>query len=269
MYWQGCLFVTLCLFSIATLQAQEGAGSPRWELGVGVAGQDLPHYRGSDQRHTQVLPIPLGFYTGRVIKVNRDGARGELLKGARFELNLSADVALNADNEDNRARQGMPELDSAFELGPSLNILLSGNSFSEGWSLRLPVRAVATVGGDGARSRGYVFNPRVTWRKPDVWQGWGVSSSVGALWGSQTYHRYYYSVADVYETATRPRYQAQAGFAGYYSKLSIRRRTGTWIAGLSLRYDNLSGATFADSPLVNTQHYIALSFGVGKVFWVF
>ena len=244
------------------------AGKPRWELGFGVGGQALPDYRGSNQTHIKALPLPLILYTGRYIKINRDGARGELFENSRIQFNLSADAALSGDGDDNTARAGMPELDSAFEAGPSLNIRLSGPSFNDGWALRFPARVVVTVGGEGVRQRGYVFNPRLVWRKPVIFGGWNLGVSLGALWGSDKYHSYYYAVAPEYATQARPVYEARAGYSGSYSKISLRRRWSSgWLLGVYLRYDNLSGATFEHSPLVRTEHYGAIGFGLGKTLW--
>ena len=242
---------------------------PKWEAGIGLGAQDLNHYRGSDQRTTTILPLPFALYSGKYLKINRDGARGEVFKAKKVELNISADAALSGSSEPNRAREGMPDLDSSFELGPSLNFLLAGESFSDGFALRLPARVVVTAGSDGVRQRGYVFNPRFTWRKPNAFAAWNSSVSLGALWGNHKYHAYYYSVDDEYVTDTREAYKAGAGFAGYYSKFSVSRRWDTWLLALSVRYDNLSGATFEDSPLIRTKNYSTFSFGVAKTFWTF
>ncbi len=264
------LFGSIFIISAARAEAPSLPSSPKWEVGLGFGGQDLPHYRGSDQRHNEVLPIPFVFYTGRYVKVNRDGARSEIVKRRRFELNLSADLALDADADSNRARAGMEALDTALELGPSFNILLLGDSFKNGWSLRLPIRAVTTVGaGLRLRSRGYVFNPRLTWRTANVWQNWKLSTSLGALWGSRSYHEYYYSVAPEHVTPNRTAYQAKSGFAGLYSKLSARKNMGSWLLGFSIRYDNLDGAVFEQSPLVKSKHYTVYSGAIAKTFWAF
>lgn len=259
---------TLLMMS-ATAHTQELASNkPRWGFGLGVGGQALPDYRGANQTHVKALPFPLILYTGRYVKINRDGARGELFDNNRVQFNVSADAALSGDGDDNTARQGMPELDSALEIGPSLNIRLSGPDFNSGWALRFPTRVVFTVGGDGVRHRGYVFNPRLVWRQPKVFEQWNLGVSLGLLWGNNKYHSYYYGVDSAFATAERPEYRAGAGYSGSYSKVSLRRKwSNGWLLGVYVRYDNLSGATFENSPLVKTEHYGALGFGVGKVFW--
>ncbi len=253
----------------AQAQAKKTLKQPKWQVGLGVGGQALPDYRGSDQHHNKIIPVPLVLYRGRYLKIDKGGARSEIFENLRVQINLSADAALSADSDENIARAGMPKLDSAFELGPSVNVKLSGPSFDHGWGLRFPLRAVTTVGGAGVRYRGYVFNPRLVWRKPGVYKGWGLGASVGALWGSQKYHDYYYTVLPEYATTTRPEYSAEAGYSGSYAKLSLKKFTDGWLLGAYIRYDNLSNAAFESSPLVKTKNYAAVGVGVGKVFKLF
>lgn len=235
---------------------------PKWELGVGFGGQVLNDYRGSKESQVQAYPFPFLVYRGDFIKADRNGLRGEFLSNDRVEVNLSGEMALNGNSDDNELRRGMPELESAFELGPSVNINLSGEDFNHGWQLRLPIRAVFTVGEQGLHFRGYNFNPRFSYTEPNIFAGWRARVSVGALFGSESYHDYYYSVESRYVTDLRAEYVADSGFSGYYFKTSMSQRRGNFWFGLSLRYDNLAGATFEDSPLVETNDYFAMSFAV-------
>jgi outer membrane protein len=227
-------------------------------LGLGIGGQYLPHYRGSRETHTKVLPVPLIEYKGRIFKSDRDGTRAEFALSERIELSVSADLALNDGAEDNPLREGMPELESEFQFGPSINIDLTGDGFSRGWLLRLPVRPAMTVG-DDIGYIGYTFNPMFTFIKPDLFNKWRVSMDLGLLYASEDYHQHYYRVAPEYVRATRPAYEAKAGFSGSFSEISIGSRKGNLFYGFSLRYDNLREAVFYKSPLVETEN----SFGVG------
>lgn len=235
------------------------------EFGVGVGGQYLPHYRGSKETHTKILPIPVIEYRGRILKSDREGTRAEFSLAERIEFNISADLALNDGAEDNRLREGMPELASEFQLGPSINIDLTGHGFNRGLILRLPVRPAFAVGSD-SEYIGYVANPMLTWIQPRVFDQWRISFDVGALYGSEGYHQHYYSVSPQYVTVTRPEYSAEAGFSGTFTELGISSRHGNLIYGVSLRYDNLQDAAFYPSPLVETSDYWSFSFGVGWLF---
>lgn len=235
------------------------------QFGLGVGGQYLPHYRGSEETHTKVLPIPVVEYRGRIFKSDRDGTRAEFSLAERIEFNVSADLALNDGAEDNRLREGMPELESEFQLGPSINIDLTGQGFNRGLILRLPLRPAFAVGSD-FEYIGYTVNPMVTWIKPHVFNRWRLSLDLGALYGSHDYHEHYYSVAPQYVTATRPEYKADDGFSGTFTELSVGSKSGNLVYGVSLRYDNLRNAVFYPSPLVETDDYWSVSFGIGWLF---
>ncbi len=257
------LFVILsCLVAALPVAAQE---EPLWELGVGVGTQMLGHYRGSDQYQAQFLPIPYLVYRGEFLRADDDGIRGLFFESDNFELNVSADASLNGDSEDNTLRQGMPELDSAFEVGPSANFNLTGEDFSEGWSLRVPVRAVFVTDFSTIEHIGYLANPKFTYESLD-WNGWDGSLDLGIVYGSDGYHDYYYSVASAFATPDRPAYDADTGYSGSYFKFGLSKREGRFWYGAYLRYDYLDGAAFAESPLVETDHYVTVGLGLSWVF---
>ncbi len=258
----------LCFYFLLVLSVPAlGEARPKWEVGAALGGQHLRDYRGSKESQVQAYPIPFFVYRGDFLKIDRNGVRGELLSNKRVQFNLSGEAALNGSSEDNRLREGMPELESAFELGPSLNVDLSNNDFKSGWQLRLPVRAVVTVGESGVHYQGVTFNPRLTYTKPNIFHDWRWRFNVGGLYGSNRYHAYYYSVTPEFATALRTEYEARGGFSGHYFKTSLSRRKAEYWYGVSLRYDNLSDAAFEDSPLVETEHYFSVSFIVAWLGW--
>ena len=238
-----------------------------FEIGMGVGGQSLNHYRGSSQVENVVLPFPLLIYYGNFWKIDeKDGLRGELWIDKKVEFNLSGDLELRSSTEDNVLRQGMPELDTAMQLGPEFNVNLSGEGFDEGWKLRLPVRAAFTITFDHPQFIGYTFNPKLTYIKPDFYKAWRLKSDFALLYSSDDFHEYYYSVSPEYVTAARPMYAAHGGYSGAYAKIGFYKRDGNWLYKFSLRYDYLGNTSFDDSPLVETESFYAFSFGMAYIF---
>lgn len=264
-YWLFRLLPWSVVAWCSSVHCQEA--KPKIEVGVGLVSQVLADYRGSKRYSAQALPIPYVLYRGKIFKVDRGGVRGEFLQRNRYELNVSLDASLGGNDDQDNLRAGMPELDSTLEIGPSLDISLTGTDLSQGLSLRLPVRAVFAVGSHGIDSVGYLFNPRLTWRKPNAWGGLRVSSHLGLLWADSTYHSYYYDVDSQYTQANRPAYDAGAGYSGTFIKMSLYKQVKGWRLGTSLRYDNLSGTVFNSSPLVETSSYVSLSLGITRRLW--
>lgn len=241
---------------------------PKWEVGVALGSQYLADYRGSSEYGAKVLPVPFFVYRGDRLRVDRKGLRGDLLRSKAWEFNVSGEVSLSGGRDGNAKREGMPELDSAFEIGPSLNIALDGNIIDDGWLLRLPARAVFSAGSSGVGYVGYLINPKISYIKDTGTNGWRFSGNVGATYASQDYHAYYYQVDTEFVLEDRPYYAAREGYSGTYFKSSLSRRLGSWRYGVSVRYDNISGTHFAEnSPLVETDHYFSVSFLLAKFLW--
>jgi outer membrane scaffolding protein for murein synthesis (MipA/OmpV family) len=86
------------------------------------------------------------------------------------------------------------------------------------------------------------------------------------MYGSERSHDYFYSVAPQYATASRPAYDAEAGYAGSQVLVSLSKRFPKYWLGAFARWDSLNGAVFADSPLVRQENYFAAGFAIAWVF---
>lgn len=274
MSFKSCcaILIAMSFFAAAELRSSEVATNnpkkPTLELGVALGGQYLADYRGSGEYSVNALPVPFFIYRGGRFKVDRKGMRGDLLNSDAWEFNVSGEISLSSGDNDNDLREGMPELDSAFEIGPSFNIALDGNVNDDGWMLRVPLRTVFAAGSNGIEYIGYLANPKLTFTQDNGDGAWRFSSSLGFSFGSERYHDYYYQVDSQYVTEDRGFYDAKAGYSGAYFKTSASKRSDSWHYGVSLRYDNISGTEFAqDSPLVETEHYFAVSFILAKYLW--
>ena len=237
--------------------AAAAADKPLWELGVGVGGLRLPHYRGSDQSRTLILPLPYVVYRGEIFKADRDGARAVLLKTDHFDFDLSLAASPPTNSRDNNARAGMSNLSPTVEIGPNLNVTLARGA---NWKvdLRAPLRAAVTVESH-PRSIGWVAAPNVN-LDLRLSNGWQLGLLAGPEYASRRFNGYYYDVPAAQATATRPAYDAPGGAAGARLVAALSRRHDNGFAGVFLRYDTVRGAVFENSPLVRRRDN--LSFGV-------
>jgi MipA family protein len=256
------LLIAACLAAAAT---PARADQPLWELGLGAGWLQLPHYRGSDQQHQWLLPVPYAVYRGKIFRANRDGARAVLLDSERLDVDVSVALSAPIRSSGNRAREGMPDLAPALELGPNVNInLAKGLSGGVPWKvdLRLPVHAVATLE-RGAQGIGYTANAVLNLDMR--WQGWNIGLQGAALYGSRKYHAYFYDVAAPYASATRSAYSASGGYGGTRFTVGASRRFGSTWVGAFVRADQLSGATFRASPLVRQTNTVSAGLALSWV----
>lgn len=256
-------FLILTLLVLAPIAAI--ADEPLWEVGIGAAPITFPDYRGADERSNYVLPLPYIIYRGDRFKVDRNGPRGILFDTERVELDISLNASIPVDSDDNNARIGMEDLDPTFEIGPVLKVQLS--DLGTNWPLRfeLPLRAVFATDFTDIEHVGWLVHPQLWLDTPKI-AGWNLSIGGGPIFADSSYHDYYYHVSPQDATAMRPAYAADGGYSGTSFLAGASRRFGNIWMGAFLRYDNLSGAVFENSPLVKTKHYLAAGFGVAWIF---
>ena len=256
---------------LATILAVQGTAAmsrelPLWEVGVGLFPSTFPAYRGSEDQQYYLLPFPYLVYRGDYLRLDREGLRARVFDTDRVQLNISVNASAPARSDDSNAREGMPDLDPAVEIGPSLNILLAKLTDKQSLELRLPVRSVIATDLGGTEQAGWIFNPHLKLDSEDVFGGWDAGLSLGPLFGSRKYHAYYYAVDPQYATATRPAYSTSGGYSGTLALASLSRRFNRiWMGGF-IRYDNLSGAKFEDSPLLETDHSLMAGIAIAWIF---
>ncbi|UCV19004.1 MipA/OmpV family protein [Ferribacterium limneticum] len=247
---------------------QAAGDQPLWEVGAGLAAFSFPSYRGSDQTHNFLMPVPHFTYHGDFFKADRQGIRGSFFDSDRLDLTVSLALAPPVSSDDISARTGMPDLKGTFEIGPQMDVTFwRSENRARFVKLLLPLRTAITVEGS-PKSIGWVFHPKLNMDITDIpgMAGWNLGMLAGPLFGDKRQHAYYYTVAPQYATAVRPAYEAEAGYAGMQYLVALSKRFPKYWVGGFVRYDNLSGATFENSPLVRQKDY----FAAGVAFtWVF
>jgi hypothetical protein len=133
---------------------------PLWEAGLGLAVVDFPDYPGADERTTYAVPLPYFVYRGERFKIDRDGIRGLFFESDRVELDVSANASIPVKSTENQARQGMPDLDPTFQIGPTVNFTLHRDPDRK-LQIRLPVRGVVATDFTQAKGAGLVFEPQL------------------------------------------------------------------------------------------------------------
>ena len=242
---------------------------PEWEFGVGATAFTFPDYRGSDESRGYLLPFPYLIYRGDVLRVDRQGVRGVFFESERVELDMSISGAPPVDSSKNRAREGMPDLDPTFEIGPRLNVILARSpDRSKALTFRLPLRAVIATDLSHAEAQGWIAHPSLTYdSRPHFLEGrWRLGLQAGLLYATDHYHRYFYGVDEAFAAPGRPAYQARGGYSGAAFAASLTRRfRKVWVGGF-LRYESLKGAAFEDSPLMRRDSAFSAGIAIAYVF---
>jgi outer membrane scaffolding protein for murein synthesis (MipA/OmpV family) len=234
-------------------------------MGLGVGTIHFPHYRGSNEYETWVLPAPYAVYRGDLLKADERNVRGRFFKSERIELELSVFGAPPAKGND--ARNGMPDLDFTLELGPSLNVeLYRSEDKRQNLELRLPVRGVVATDFHHLDSAGWIFQPNLYFESRNLLDGWKVGLFSSVIYTDRNYNRYFYAVDPEFATPQRPAYSIGGGYGGPQFIASLSRRFPQFWLGGFVKWDSVANAVFTDSPLVTAKR----NFSSGLAFaWIF
>jgi len=241
------------------------ATEPLWELGAGIAGFRFYDYRGSNHSNTYVFPVPFFAYRGPILRADRDGARAVLFEASRFSVDVSLGASVPTKSKNDAARVGMPDLAGTFEIGPNLVAeLWQSSDRALKLELRMPVREAITLERSPS-AIGLTFSPNLNLDVRLPGKG-NLGLLAGPLFADRRYHQYFYGVAPEFATAARPAYDAPGGYAGWRATTAFSRRFGSLWLGAFVRYDDLHGASFAPSPLVQKQSSVTAGFGISWIF---
>ncbi|HMC13535.1 MAG TPA: MipA/OmpV family protein, partial [Gallionellaceae bacterium] len=262
---KNIFFTVAASMLIASLALAEQV--PQWEIGAGVAYIDFPHYRGSNERQTYVLPIPYVIYHGDILKVDRQRMRGMLFHTEAVELDVSVNGSVPVRND--VARQGMPDLDPTIEIGPALNIsLYKSESNHVETELRLPLRSVFATDFSYLHDIGLIFQPQLNLDVKNVFDqtGWNLGMGAGPIFTDRRYNQYFYGVDDSFARSDRPAYTASGGYAGSQFVVALSKSFPRYWVGGFVKWDRLQGAVFEGSPLVKSKDSATFGFAISRVF---
>lgn len=233
---------------------------PLWELRLGAAASEIPHYRGSPHSETYMIPVPYFIYRGENFRLSDEGARQMILDTDRLRFEISVAAGLPAPAGANSERDGMPRLEPTLEVGPALDInFWRSDDRRDALWLRLPVRATISLDDWSPRYEGLNLPPYFQYKVHRGTFEHGLSA--GPIFADRHYHEYFYEVPAQFSTPTRPEYHPGGGYSGVRLTVSLTHRVdGQWF-GCYLRYDWLDRSQFEDSPLAVTDHYTALGCG--------
>ncbi len=239
---------------------------PLWEFGAGIGATTLPHYRGSNQSRTWVLPVPYLVYRGEVLKADDRRYRGLFFDTDKVELEFSLSGSPPA--KDNDARRGMPDLDATLEIGPSLNIALYGSANGmERLEVRLPVRTVFSSDFSHVRHAGWIFQPNLSLDFKNVLgnRGWNLGLQGSLIYSDRRNNQYFYAVDPIFANADRPAFNPGGGYGGLNLLAAVSKRFPSYWVGAFAKWDSVAGAVFADSPLVKARSNLSGGFAIAWI----
>jgi outer membrane protein len=244
---------------------------PLYEYGLIGVASTLPDYRGSDETQNYYFPLPYFIYRGEWLKANREGIRGIFWRTERFqtEISLSGNPPVS---DDNKAREGMDELDALLEMGPALRYYFWNYGERDTFFLQANVRAAVSAGFDDGvdmRYQGITSGMSLSYHNSRLFRKQKVRFHVnaGLQFSDDKLHSYFYEVDEKYATDTRAAFDAQGGYTGAHLSGSILKEFSSrfWLGAYG-RWLNNSGTANEDSPLMREDNnYILGLMAVWKI----
>ena len=216
------------LFAALSPKASQAAdlAEPLWEAGVGGGAFSGPTYPGADDTTTQALFIPYVIYRGEVFSIGEEsGVRAVAFANEKIEFDVSLGASLAADASEDDDREGMPDLDFLFEIGPQI-IYHAAQAEHKNWTshfdLKLRTRAIIATDLGSFKDQGFIVEPALVYElKSKRNRHMEIQLDIEIINGSTRLNEYLYDVDRQYALEGRPEYEAKAGYIGTELGLSV------------------------------------------------
>ncbi|MCF6346311.1 MAG: MipA/OmpV family protein [Thiomicrorhabdus sp.] len=252
-YAKPILYCSLMAGTVNSAFAEQSL--PVWELGLGPALLSFPDYPGSNEQNMLVLPFPHIVYRGENFQINQRELIKPLFKRSNVELSLSVSGSIPVSSKDNKAREGMDNLDGSIGVGPVIKYRFFKHGLNN-MQFELPVRAVIASDFKTIHQEGWVVNPTLYYfhrKEFSRHQRLKLSMGVSANFATAENNNYFYGVPIEDERPGREAYRARGGFLGMGYILGLNVHVDRFWLGGFWRGHDMSQAVFKDSPLLETH----------------
>lgn len=245
-------------------ELDSNADKPTWEAGAFVAAFNTPLYPAAAETQSKFLPVPFIIYRGERLRVGEGGViKAMAVDKPRFKVDLSLGAAFAANSDDAKVREGMPDLDFIFEVGPEVSFMLNNTKQSETW-LTLQFRQVFSTDFSSIDDRGYIFQPELSYQGKHLFgDNDSFKLTFSSSFATKKTHQYFYQVDEVYSTLERPNYKAKGGYLGSQATLvnrfEIRENISIFF---STKVGFYQGASNEESPLFKKDFNYAFGLGL-------
>jgi outer membrane scaffolding protein for murein synthesis (MipA/OmpV family) len=246
---------------------------PLWEAGIGGGAFSGPTYPGADDSTTQALFIPYVIYRGEVFSIGEEsGVRAVAFANEKFEFDISLGASLAADASEDDDRDGMPDLEFLFEIGPQIiyhAAQYEHKSWTSHFDIKLRTRAIIATDLGSFEDQGYIVEPAFVYElKSKRNRHLEIQLDIEMINGSERLNEYFYDVDSRYAKPGREEYKAKAGYIGTEIGLGLSIPVNPQLrlfGGFDVEF--YDGSANRDSPLFKDE--MGYSGGLGLVYTFF
>lgn len=228
---------------------------PKWEFGLGPSLVSYPDYPGSSERNQLILPFPYFTYRSDDVVIDQREAKKALWHSGPYELDLSFSFSVPVASKDNKAREGMDDLDGSLGLGPVFRYQMYNHNLNQ-LKFELPVRAIIASDFKSVHDEGWVTSPGIYYYfRQNLGNRERIKITLGtsADFSTAKYNDYFYGVNDNEVSSSRSAYQATGGLNSINYIASINWHIGAFWVGAFYKIRDFSQSVAADSPLMTAK----------------
>ncbi|MEN0616245.1 MipA/OmpV family protein [Klebsiella indica] len=248
--------VCFTLTGTATVVQADESDPAQPTFSLGLAGQSLPRYSGSDQRHWQVVPLIQGR-DGAFFVDSQKGLGYDLQSENGFYLEHTLGYSLGRADRNSDWRDGSNKLKGMGNIKATIN-----TAFALGWTIApwLTVEGKATLPLSDSQGVNYQASATLIPLQSDTDT---VALSAAALFGDNRYMNTFYGVSARQSRGTGyAQYHAAGGFYGTDTSLTWNHQfTPHWSALVSADYVWLDKHA-ENSPIVFRRNNTSATLGV-------
>ncbi len=253
--------------SIEPPNAPKFDSKPVYELGIGGGYFQGFDYPASKDHNNRALALPFFRYRSPSLRVKGGKVEAIAFENPRLKADLSIGGSLNADASDTGPREGMPELDFLFEIGPQIEYSIFDFPAKNDTRIRLTwnsyARAVFSTDFKSIDTQGLIYGTHLKFRY-DGFAGAGTSfyTNLGPVWASNELQSYFYEVQPAYANQERSGFDAKSGYIGtelfVAASLHVTKNFRLFLGNKIGFYDR---AKNRNSPLFETTRNSSLILG--------
>ncbi len=238
---------------------------PLYEIGMAAGAGYISDYPAADQGRTRAIAFPSFKYRGKLFRSDKKGTRARFFKNETIDVDLSFGASFPANSEDNKAREGMEDLDWLGEIGPRINATLLETK-KHSIELEIPFRYVFSTDFDFTKHRGYRFVPQIDYKYRFL-EKYTLNLSFKYGYANEKLNDYFYEVDGRDITTERPRYNAKEGHISLDQSAFLIYESEKIFYLFGLRFSNYANSNNTNSPLHRVNQDTAIFFAFNYFFY--
>jgi outer membrane protein len=243
---------------------------PLYDIGVLAGTGFVPDYPAASQGRVRYIIFPSFIYRGETWRNDENqGARARLFNSDNFLLDMSVGGAFPANSDENKARDGMDDLDWLLQAGPRVSWRFFNDKDMGELLFRFEIQYTISTNFEHTQHRGFRYAPTLSWDVRQV--GSKYLDFFGRLlvnYGSEKLNDYFYEVPSEDVTSIRPRFNARSGYISSDIFLGFNytfHRRLNYFGGVT--YSDYRNATNEESYLHQVNDNTTLFFGFSYYFF--